>query len=116
MSIDLRRTKILATLGPAVTVFGSARTTEGEPAYELARNVGRLLLSHLDGPVRPALFMTGPVQRLAEPITMVHAEGRVVQRKADVRLRLYSRAFAAAALIVSVILGWNITLTTMRAE
>jgi uncharacterized protein (TIGR00730 family) len=33
----------LAMVGPAVTVFGSARTMAGEPAYELARNVGRLL-------------------------------------------------------------------------
>jgi uncharacterized protein (TIGR00730 family) len=33
----------LATVGAAVTVFGSARTQPGEPAYELARSVGRLL-------------------------------------------------------------------------
>jgi len=33
----------LATVGPAVTVFGSARTKPGEPAYELARTIGRLL-------------------------------------------------------------------------
>jgi uncharacterized protein (TIGR00730 family) len=33
----------LATIGPAVTVFGSARTQAGEPAYELARSIGRLL-------------------------------------------------------------------------
>ncbi|HEX7474235.1 MAG TPA: TIGR00730 family Rossman fold protein [Candidatus Limnocylindrales bacterium] len=33
----------LAQVGPAVTVFGSARTESGEPAYELARSVGRLL-------------------------------------------------------------------------
>jgi uncharacterized protein (TIGR00730 family) len=33
----------LAMVGPAVTVFGSARTVAGEPAYELARSVGRLL-------------------------------------------------------------------------
>ncbi len=33
----------LAMVGPAVTVFGSARMVAGEPAYELARNVGRLL-------------------------------------------------------------------------
>lgn len=52
---------------------------------------------NLDGPVWAALLVTGPAQRLAEPMTMVHAEGRLAQRKADVRLRLYSRAFAAAA-------------------
>jgi uncharacterized protein (TIGR00730 family) len=33
----------LATLGPAVTVFGSARIKEGSPTYELARAIGRRL-------------------------------------------------------------------------
>jgi hypothetical protein len=33
----------LAEIGPAVTVFGSARSLPGEPTYELARTVGRLL-------------------------------------------------------------------------
>jgi hypothetical protein len=33
----------LAEVGPAVTVFGSARSIPGEPTYELARTVGRLL-------------------------------------------------------------------------
>lgn len=33
----------LARLGPAVSVFGSARTKEGSPYYEKARNIGRLL-------------------------------------------------------------------------
>lgn len=31
----------LAAIGPAVTVFGSARTSEGEPTYELARAIGQ---------------------------------------------------------------------------
>jgi uncharacterized protein (TIGR00730 family) len=30
----------LATVGPAVTVFGSARTTPDDPVYELARSIG----------------------------------------------------------------------------
>jgi uncharacterized protein (TIGR00730 family) len=34
---------VLAQLRPAVTVFGSARVSEGEPSYELAREVGRQL-------------------------------------------------------------------------
>ena len=34
---------VLSQLRPAVTVFGSARATEGEPEYELARDVGRAL-------------------------------------------------------------------------
>jgi hypothetical protein len=33
----------LATLGPAVTVFGSARIKEGSHTYELARAIGRRL-------------------------------------------------------------------------
>ncbi|HYD12483.1 MAG TPA: translocation/assembly module TamB domain-containing protein [Allosphingosinicella sp.] len=50
-----------------------------------------------DGLTRPGLVLTGPVQRLAEPAAMLHASGRLVQRRADLRVRLYSRAFAAAA-------------------
>jgi len=33
----------LATIGPAITVFGSARVKEGDPAYTMAREIGRLL-------------------------------------------------------------------------
>ena len=33
----------LAAVGPAVTVFGSARTDPGSPRYELARTIGRKL-------------------------------------------------------------------------
>ena len=33
----------LAHLGPAVTVFGSARTPRGHPVYEQARTIGRKL-------------------------------------------------------------------------
>jgi uncharacterized protein (TIGR00730 family) len=33
----------LATLGPAITVFGSARVAPGSPAYEQAREIGRRL-------------------------------------------------------------------------
>jgi len=33
----------LASLGPAVTVFGSARIDEGDPVYAQARELGRLL-------------------------------------------------------------------------
>ena len=37
----------LATIGPAITIFGSARVEEGDPAYTMAREIGRLLA--LDG-------------------------------------------------------------------
>lgn len=33
----------MAAVGPAVTVFGSARTESGSPLYELARTIGRKL-------------------------------------------------------------------------
>jgi hypothetical protein len=33
----------LAAVGPAVTIFGSARTAEGSPMYELARTIARKL-------------------------------------------------------------------------
>ena len=33
----------LAEVGPAITVFGSARVAEGDPAYDAAREIGRLL-------------------------------------------------------------------------
>lgn len=33
----------LADVGPAVTVFGSSSVVEGEPVYEMARRVGKLL-------------------------------------------------------------------------
>jgi uncharacterized protein (TIGR00730 family) len=44
MSGELRRGfEILQGVGPAVSVFGSARTPRDHPEYELAREVGRLL-------------------------------------------------------------------------
>jgi uncharacterized protein (TIGR00730 family) len=33
----------LATVGPAITVFGSARVSEADPTYVMAREIGRLL-------------------------------------------------------------------------
>jgi uncharacterized protein (TIGR00730 family) len=33
----------LASIGPAITVFGSARVDPGDPAYVMAREIGRLL-------------------------------------------------------------------------
>jgi hypothetical protein len=33
----------LAAVGPAITIFGSARAAEGQPMYELARTIGRRL-------------------------------------------------------------------------
>ena len=39
----IRGFRILHFAGPAVTVFGSARTKEGHPAYEVAREIGGAL-------------------------------------------------------------------------
>ena len=33
----------LASIGPAITVFGSARVSPGDPAYVMAREIGRML-------------------------------------------------------------------------
>ena len=37
----------LAEIGPAVAVFGSARTPAGNPVYEAAREAGSLLAAYL---------------------------------------------------------------------
>jgi len=39
----IRGYRAMRTIGPAVTIFGSARLKEGHPAYEGAREMGRLL-------------------------------------------------------------------------
>ena len=40
----------LAEIGKAVTVFGSARVAEGDPAYKSAREIGRLLAAQKPQP------------------------------------------------------------------
>ena len=42
----IRGFRAMHAIGPAVTVFGSARLKEGHPAYEGAREMGRLLAEH----------------------------------------------------------------------
>ena len=71
-------------------------TLDGQPLANL-QVTGQSGTFALDGLVQPNLLLTGPVQRLAAPATMLHATARMQQRRADVRLRLYSRAFAGAA-------------------
>jgi uncharacterized protein (TIGR00730 family) len=39
----------LSSLGPCVSVFGSARTKPGDPYYQMAEDVGRLLVQHQYG-------------------------------------------------------------------
>jgi len=51
----------------------------------------------LQGPLRPGLLMQGPVERLAGPITLMNLITTFENRRADLRLRLSSRALAVAA-------------------
>ena len=51
----------------------------------------------LEGPMRPGLFLTGPAQRLAGPIVQTNLVATLDQRRADIRLRAYSRSVALAA-------------------
>ena len=49
------------------------------------------------GPLRPDLFVTGPAQRLTAPLTQVNLVTTWANRRADLNLRLNSRALAIAA-------------------
>lgn len=51
----------------------------------------------LAGPLRPDLFVTGPAQRLAEPLTQLNLVTTWANRRADLNLRLNSRALAIAS-------------------
>ena len=49
------------------------------------------------GPLRPALMLTGPAQRLAEPLALMRLVTTFENRRADLRLRLNSRVMALGA-------------------
>jgi translocation and assembly module TamB len=49
------------------------------------------------GPLRLGLLMEGPVERLTAPLTLMNLVTTFEQRRADLRLRLSSRALAVAA-------------------
>src|SRR5436190_7348283 len=51
----------------------------------------------LTGPMRPGLILTGPAQRLAGPLVQTSLVATLDQRRADIRLRAYSRSLAIAA-------------------
>jgi translocation and assembly module TamB len=51
----------------------------------------------LMGPLRPGLILTGPAQRLAEPLAQLNLTATLAQRRADIRMRLNSRVLALAA-------------------
>ena len=76
---------------------GRAIATLGDQTFANLQITGRNGTFDADGQMQPALFLTGPVRHLAEPITILHASAALSQRQADLRVRLYSRTFAAAA-------------------
>lgn len=51
----------------------------------------------VQGPLRPGLIMAGPVERLTGPTTLMNLVATLENRRADLRLRLSSRAAAVAA-------------------
>ncbi|MGZ8349527.1 MAG: translocation/assembly module TamB domain-containing protein, partial [Allosphingosinicella sp.] len=51
----------------------------------------------VQGPLRPGLFISGPVERLAGPQALVSLVTTVENRRADLRLRMSSAALAVAA-------------------
>ena len=51
----------------------------------------------LIGPARPGLILTGPVQRLAAPLVQTNLIATLDNRRANIRLRMNSRALAVAA-------------------
>lgn len=51
----------------------------------------------ISGPLRPGLFVTGPAQRLTDPFTQVNLVTTWANRRAELNLRLNSRAAAIVA-------------------
>lgn len=49
------------------------------------------------GPTRPGLILTGPAQRLAAPLVQMNLIAALDHRRANIRLRMNSRALALAA-------------------
>ncbi|MFN3724700.1 MAG: translocation/assembly module TamB domain-containing protein [Allosphingosinicella sp.] len=49
------------------------------------------------GPMRPDIFVTGPANRLTEPLTYFNLTTTWANRRADINLRMNSRALAIAA-------------------
>jgi translocation and assembly module TamB len=76
---------------------GRARAALGGSGLADLSVTGRDGTFTVQGPVRPSLILTGPAQRLAGPLAQVNLVTRMEQRRADIRLRLNSRALALAA-------------------
>jgi translocation and assembly module TamB len=76
---------------------GRARATLGGQGLANLVLAGRDGTFTVQGPLRPDLFLEGPVQRLAAPNILLDLRTTFDRRRADIRLRLNSRALAAAA-------------------
>ena len=76
---------------------GRARAMLGGQGLADLAITGRAGTFSVQGPVRPGLLMSGPVERLAGPTTLVNLVTTFENRRADLRLRAASGALAVAA-------------------
>jgi translocation and assembly module TamB len=76
---------------------GRARATLDRQGLADLAITGRDGTFTITGPLRAGLLLTGPAQRLAEPLVQLNLVTAFAQRRADVRLRAYSRTMAFAA-------------------
>jgi translocation and assembly module TamB len=76
---------------------GRLRATLGGRGLANLAVTGRDGTFSVEGPVRPSLVLTGPMQRLAGRVALVNLVTTFENRRADLRLRLNSRALAVAA-------------------
>jgi translocation and assembly module TamB len=76
---------------------GRAQATLGGRGIADLAIAGRDGTFTVQGPLRPALILTGPAQRLAAPLVQMNLISTLQNRRADIRLRMNSRALALAA-------------------
>ncbi|MEA3047524.1 MAG: translocation and assembly module TamB [Sphingomonadales bacterium] len=76
---------------------GRAQATLGGRGIADLAITGRDGTFGVQGPLRPALILTGPARRLAAPLVQMNLISTLENRRADIRLRLNSRALALAA-------------------
>ncbi len=76
---------------------GRALATLGGQGLANLAIAGRDGTFTVTGPVRANLILTGPAQRLADPLVQLNLVSTFEQRRADLRLRAYSRSAAVAA-------------------
>ena len=76
---------------------GRARAALGGQGLADVAITGRDGTFTFEGPLRPGLILTGPAQRLADPLVQLNLVSTFENRRADLRLRAYSRVAAIAA-------------------